>query len=71
MNSVVEAANKNIKKNMSKKVVTYKDWHEMLPFTLYAYCTVIKTSTGFILYSLVYEMKTLILLEAEIPSLKV
>ena len=54
MNSVVEAANKNIKKNMSKKVVTYKDWHEMLPFTLYAYCTVIKTSTGVILYSLVY-----------------
>jgi len=32
MNVVVEAANKNIKKIIQKMVVTYKDWHEMLPF---------------------------------------
>ena len=32
MNGVVEAANKNIKKIIQKMVVTYKGWHEMLPF---------------------------------------
>ena len=32
---VVEAANKNIKKNiLAKMVVTYKDWAEQLPFAL-------------------------------------
>ena len=31
MNGAVEAANKNIKKIIQKMVVTYKDWHEMLP----------------------------------------
>ena len=34
MNGTVEAANKNIKKIIQKMVVTYKDWHEMLPFSL-------------------------------------
>ena len=37
MNGVVEAANKNIKKIIQKMVVTYKDWHEMPPFTLNGY----------------------------------
>ena len=32
MNGTVEAANKNIKKIIQKMTVTYKDWHEMLPF---------------------------------------
>jgi len=32
MNGAVEATNKNIKKINQKMVVTYKDWHEMLPF---------------------------------------
>ncbi|KAI5433774.1 hypothetical protein KIW84_020876 [Lathyrus oleraceus] len=46
MNGVVEAANKNIKKIIQKMVVTYKDWHEMLPFALHGYRTSIRTSTG-------------------------
>ena len=46
MNGSVEATNKNIKKIVQKMVVTYKDWHEMLPFTLYGYRTSVCTSTG-------------------------
>ena len=34
INGVVEAANKNIKKIIQKMTVTYKDWHEMLPFSI-------------------------------------
>jgi hypothetical protein len=37
MNDVVEVTNKNIKKIVQKIVVTYKDWHEWLPYTLHAY----------------------------------
>ena len=37
MNGAVEAANKNIKKIIQKMTVSYKDWHEMLPFTLHGY----------------------------------
>ena len=37
MNGVVEVANKNIKKIIQKMTVTYKDWHEMLPFSLHGY----------------------------------
>jgi hypothetical protein len=28
---------------MQKMVVTYKDWHKMLPFALYAYRTAVWT----------------------------
>lgn len=41
MNGAVEATNKNVKKIIQKMVVTYKDWHEMLSFSLHAYCTAI------------------------------
>jgi len=71
MNGVVEAANKNIKKIIQKMVVTYKDWHEMLPFALHAYRTIIRTSIGTTPYSLVYGMEAVMPLEVEIPSLRV
>jgi len=45
MNGAVKAANKNIKKIIQKVVVTYKDWHEMLPFALHGYRTSLRTST--------------------------
>uniref|UniRef100_A0A2N9F310 Uncharacterized protein n=1 Tax=Fagus sylvatica TaxID=28930 RepID=A0A2N9F310_FAGSY len=32
MNGAVEAANKNVKKILSKMTETYKDWHEHLPY---------------------------------------
>ena len=39
MNGVVEVANKNIKRIIEKMAITYKDWHEMLPFALMTYRT--------------------------------
>jgi hypothetical protein len=71
MNGVLEAANKNIKKNEQKMVMTYKDWHEMLPFALHGYRTSVRTSTGETPYSLVYGMEAVLPVEVEIPSLRV
>jgi len=48
----VEAANKNIKKIVQKMAFTYKDGHEMLPFSLHGYCTSVRTSTGATPFSL-------------------
>ena len=71
MNGAVEAANKNIKKIVQKMVVTYKDWHEMLPFTLHGYRTSIHTSTGATPFSLVYGMEAVLPIEVEIPSMRI
>lgn len=71
INGVVKKANKNLKTIIQKMVVTYKDWNEMLLYALYAYHTTVRTSTSTIPYSLVYEMKAVMPLEMEIPSLKV
>ena len=60
MNGAVEAANKNIKKIIQKMVVTYKDWHEMLPFALHGYRTSVRTSTGATPFSLVYGMEVIL-----------
>lgn len=71
MNGAVEAANKNIKKIVQKMVVTYKDWHDMLPFALHGYRTSVRTSTGATPFSLVYGMEAVLPFEVEIPSLRV
>ena len=71
MNGAVEAANKNIKKIIQKMVVTYKDWHEMLPFALHGYRMAVRTSTGTTPFSLVYGMEAVLPFEVEIPSLRV
>ncbi|CAL0323819.1 unnamed protein product [Lupinus luteus] len=71
MNGAVEAANKNIKKIVQKMVMTYKNWHEMLPFALHGYRTSVRTSTGATPYSLVYGMEAVLPIEVEIPSLRV
>ena len=71
MNGAVEAANKNMKKIIAKAIETYRDWHEKLPFALYAYRTGIRTSIGETLYSLVYRMEAVLPIEVEIPSLRV
>ncbi|KAG5235382.1 RNA-directed DNA polymerase (Reverse transcriptase), Ribonuclease [Salix suchowensis] len=52
-------------------VVTYRDWHEMLPYALHAYRTTVRTSTWATPYALVYGMEAVTPLEVEIPSLKV
>ncbi|GAU40633.1 hypothetical protein TSUD_190100 [Trifolium subterraneum] len=71
MNGAVEAANKNIKKIVQKMVVTYKDWHAMLPFALHGYRTSVCTSTGATPFSLVYGMEAVLPVEVEIPSMRV
>ncbi|KAL2318775.1 hypothetical protein Fmac_032651 [Flemingia macrophylla] len=71
MNGAVEAANKNIKKIIQKMLVSYKDWHEMLPFALHGYRTSVRTSIGATPYSLVYGMEAILPIEVEIPSLRV
>lgn len=71
MNGAVEAANKNIKKILQKMTVTYKDWHEMLPFSLHGYRTTIRTSTGATPFSLVYGMEAVLPIEVQIPSLRI
>ena len=71
MNGVVEAANRNINKIIQKMVVTYKDWHEIIPFSLYGYRTSFCTSTGATHFSLVYGMEAVLPIKAEIPSLRV
>ncbi|RDX92458.1 Gypsy retrotransposon integrase-like protein 1, partial [Mucuna pruriens] len=71
MNGAIEAANKNIKKIVQKRVVTYKDWHEVLPYALHGYRTSVRTSTGAIHYSLLYGTEVVLLVEVEILSLRV
>ena len=46
MNGAVEAANKNIKKIVQKMTMSYKDWHEMLPFVLHGYRTSVARQLG-------------------------
>ena len=71
MNGAVEAANKNIKKIIEKMAMTYKDCHEMLPFALMAYQIFVRVSTRATPYSLVYGIEVILLIEVEIPSLRV
>ncbi|KAK5832732.1 hypothetical protein PVK06_016535 [Gossypium arboreum] len=71
MNGAVEAANKNIKRIIGKMTETYKDWHEKLPFALFAYRTSVRTSTRATPFSLVYGMEAVLPIEVEIPSLRV
>ena len=71
MNGAVEVANKNVKGILSKMTETYKVWHEQLPYALCAYWTSVRTSTGATPYSLVYEMEAVLLVEVEIPSLRI
>ena len=52
-------------------VVTYKDWHEMFPFTLHGYRTSARTSTRATPFSLVYGMDAVFPVEVQIPSLRI
>ena len=71
MNGAVEAANKNIRKIVQKMTVTYKDWHEMLPFALHGYRTSARTSTGETLYPVVYVMEELLPIDVQRRSLRI
>ncbi|KAL6321309.1 hypothetical protein AAG906_016343 [Vitis piasezkii] len=52
-------------------VETSRDWSEKLPFTLWAYQTSFRTSTGATPYSLVYGMVAVLLVEIEMRSLRI
>ena len=71
MNGAVEATNKNIKKIVQKMIVSYKDWHEMLPFELHGYRTSVHTTTKATPFSLVYGMEVVLSFEVEVPSLRI
>ena len=71
MNGTVEAANKNIKKIIQKMTMTYKYWHEMLPFSLHGYRTSPQTSIGETPFSLIYGMEVVLPFEVQIPSLRI
>ena len=71
MNGAVEAANKNIKKIVQKMTVSYKDWHEMLPFVLHDYGTSMRTSTWATPFSLVYGMEVVLPFEVEVPYFRI
>ena len=59
MNGAVVAANKNIKIILNM-TVSYRDWHEMLPFVLHGYRTSVRTSTRATPFSLVYGMEVVL-----------
>jgi transposase InsO family protein len=60
MNGAVEAANKNIIKILKKTVESGRDWQEKLPYTLWAYRTSIRISTGATPFSLVYGRESIL-----------
>ena len=70
-NGAVEAANKNIKRILRKMVETSRDWLKKLPFTLWAYRTSFRTSTGATSFSSVYGMEAVLPVEIEMRSLRV
>lgn len=47
---------------------TYRDWHEKLPFVLFAYRNKIRSFIGAIPFSLVYGMEAVLPSEIEILS---
>ena len=59
-NGAVEAANKNVKNILAKIVVTYKDWVEKLPFSLWVYRASIRVLTRATPYSLVYSSEAVL-----------
>ena len=69
MNGTVESANKNLMKILKKMAETQKDWHDKLPYALWAYRTSVRTSTGATPYSLAYGIEAVLPIEVEIPSL--
>ena len=71
MNGAVEAANRNIKRIIQKTTMTYKEWNEILPFALHGYRTIMRTSIGENLFSLVYSIEVVLPIEVQIPSLRI
>ena len=67
----VEAMNK-ILKNILQQMIrhTKSSWNLQLFSTLWAYRTMVKMSINFTLFQLVYGLEATLLIECEIPSMK-
>jgi len=71
-NGQAKVTNKIIKKILEKTIKNNgKNWHDQLPYALWAYRTSERTTTGATPYSLVYGDEAVIPLEIEIPSLRI
>jgi hypothetical protein len=71
VNGQVEATNKVLKTMIQRMVGENKtSWNLQLFSSLWAYRTSVKTSTGFTPFQLVHGIEAILLIECEIPSLK-
>jgi hypothetical protein len=70
-NGQVKAINKSLKTILQKTASrSNSNWHIMLYPTLWAYRTSIKTAIDFYPFHLIHGVESLLLVECEIPSLK-
>eukprot|EP00253_Pinus_taeda_P028868 PITA_28868 len=70
-NGQVEAINKVLVTMLQRTIGMHKsNWHLMLFSTLWAYRTSVKDATSFTVFQLVYGLEATLLIECEIPSLK-
>jgi hypothetical protein len=70
-NDQVKEINKFIITMLRRMIGIHKmSWHTMSFSALWAYRTFVKSATGFTLFQLVYGIEAILLIECEIPSLK-
>jgi hypothetical protein len=70
-NGQVEAINKVLITMLRRMIGIHKtSWHTMLFSALWSYQTSVKSTTGFTPFRLVYGVEAILLIECEIPSLK-
>ncbi|GKE79113.1 reverse transcriptase domain-containing protein, partial [Tanacetum coccineum] len=70
-NGLVERANRILGEGITTRVDQgSKNWVEEVPHVLWAHHTMIKTSNGDAMFSLTYNMKSVIPIELEMPSLR-
>ena len=70
-NGAIEAANKTLKKILTKMTETHKDWADKVPYALWGYKTSIRTAMGAMPYSLVYGMEAVLPVEIELKFLRI
>jgi hypothetical protein len=68
-NGQVEAVNKSLKTILQKLFSQKSNWHVIIYPSLWAYRTMVNTSTSFSPFQLVHDVESIILIECEIPSL--
>ena len=71
-NGLVEAINKVLVTMIQRIIGIHRsNWHNMLFSALWAYRTLVKISTSFTPFQLVYGLETVLPIECEIPSLQI